>query len=99
MTLNPCAVSRAARPLWTDSRWGILWILILLLGGGFGDRIVAQSPAPLRVGGATERDRTGNRYQVAAHSHLPTLRLPPGPPAETQPRVGLDQLETRARRH
>jgi hypothetical protein len=38
--------------------------LVILLGGEFADRILAQTPAPLRVGVETEGDRTGDCCQV-----------------------------------
>lgn len=62
MNLNKCAGSKSWHPLWISSRLGILWLLVILLGGGFADRILAQTPAPLRVG--VEGDRTGNCCQV-----------------------------------
>lgn len=64
MNLNLCVISRATRPWRTGSRRSILWLLILLLGGGFANRLVAQVPAPLRVEVETEGDRRGNCCQV-----------------------------------
>lgn len=65
MNLNKCARYKSGHLLWISPRLGILWLLVIQLGGGFADPILAQTPAPLRVGVETEGDRTGNGYQVA----------------------------------